>query len=73
MARARNPDKLNQDKVTMYVYKALLRDLRLTHAEYCMSDDGHKMTYTKFVNEVIERGLSDYIISRRGDNGRDVS
>lgn len=73
MARARNPDKLNQDKVTMYIYKTLLRELRLTHAEYCMRDDEHKMTYTKFVNDIIERGLSDYIISRRGENGHDIS
>lgn len=72
MARARNPDKLNQDKVTMYIYKALLRELRLIHAEYCMNDDEHKMTYTKFVNDIIKRGLSDYTISRRGDNGRDI-
>lgn len=72
MARARNPDKLSQDKTTMYIYKTLLRELRLAHAEYCMGDDAQKMTYTKFVNEVIERGLSDFIISRRGDSGRDV-
>lgn len=73
MARARNPDKLNQNKVTMYIYKTLLRELRLAHAEYCMGDDEQKMTYTKFVNEVIERGLSDFIVSRCGKNGRDIS
>lgn len=73
MARARNPDKNNQKKTTMYIYKSLLRDLKLTHAEFCMNEDEHKKTYTAFVNEVLERGVSDYIISRRGDNGCDVS
>lgn len=73
MARAKNPDRLNQDKVTMYIYKSLLRELRLTHAEYCMGDNEQKMTYTKLVNEVIERGLSAYIASRRGKDGCNVS
>lgn len=72
MARPRSPDKLNQEKVTIYIYKTLLRELRLAHAEYCIGNDEQKMTYTKFINNVIERGLSDFIISRRGDDGRDI-
>lgn len=73
MARARNPDKINQDKVTMYIFRSLLRDLRLAHAEYCMGDDEQKMTYTMFVNAIIERGLSDFLVSKRGKNGHDLS
>lgn len=72
VARARNPNKVNQDKVTMYIYKTLLRHLRMTHAEYCIGDSEHKMTYTEFVNEVLERGLSAFIISRQVKNGFDV-